>query len=69
VRVHFGAPVDLDGLSLQAIGDAQRASDRIMTALRAELTRLRPDEPGLPRHRDPSRPVSTARRFTPRSGR
>lgn len=61
VRVHFGAPVDLSGLRLGAVGHAQRASDRIMDAIAAELAPLRKDEPRLPRFRDHTRPVSLAR--------
>jgi 1-acyl-sn-glycerol-3-phosphate acyltransferase len=61
VRVHFGAPVDLSDLRLGAVGHAQRASDRIMDAIAAELAPLRKDQPGLPRFRDHTRPVSLAR--------
>jgi 1-acyl-sn-glycerol-3-phosphate acyltransferase len=61
VRVRFGAPVDLSGLRPGEPGHAQRATDRIIDALTAELAELRPDEPDLPRHVDPTRPVSTAR--------
>jgi 1-acyl-sn-glycerol-3-phosphate acyltransferase len=61
VRVHFGAPVDLDGLRAGAVGHAQRASDRIMRALTDELAPLRADEPRLPRYLDRTRPVSAAR--------
>ena len=61
VRVHFGDPVDLSDLRAGAIGHAQRASERIMDAITAELARLRVDEPGLPRFRDHTRPVTLAR--------
>lgn len=61
VRIHFGAPVDLSGLHEGAVGHAQRASDRIMDAIAADLAPLRADEPRLPRYRDPTRPISTAR--------
>jgi 1-acyl-sn-glycerol-3-phosphate acyltransferase len=61
VRVHFGAPVDLSDLHYGAVGHAQKASDRVMRALADELAKLRVDEPRLPRYRDPTRPVSTAR--------
>jgi hypothetical protein len=61
VRVHFGAPIDLSDLRYGAVGHAQRASDRIMRALADELARVRVDEPRLPRYRDPTRPISTAR--------
>ena len=61
IRVHFGAPVDLSDLREGAVGHAQRASERIMDAIAADLARLRPDELRLPRFRDPTRPVSTAR--------
>jgi 1-acyl-sn-glycerol-3-phosphate acyltransferase len=61
VRVHFGDVVDLSGLREGAVGHAQRASDRVTEALIAALALLRPDEPRLPRFRDPTRPLSTAR--------
>ena len=61
VRVHFGPPVDLSDLTEGAVGHAQRASDRVMDALIDALVLLRPDEPRLPRFRDPTRPLSTAR--------
>lgn len=61
VRVHFGAPVDLSDLRPGAVGHAQRASERIMAALAAELAALRPAEPRLPRYVDPTRPLSVAR--------
>jgi 1-acyl-sn-glycerol-3-phosphate acyltransferase len=61
VRVHFGKPVDLSDLREGAFGHAQKASERIMDAIADELAPLRADEPQLPRFRDPSRPVSTAR--------
>jgi 1-acyl-sn-glycerol-3-phosphate acyltransferase len=61
VRVHFGPPVDLSGLRSGVPGHAQRATDRIIDALTVTLAPLRPDEPDLPRHVDPTRPVSTAR--------
>jgi 1-acyl-sn-glycerol-3-phosphate acyltransferase len=65
VRVHFGTPVDLSGLRPGVPGDAQRATDRIIDALAAELAPLRPDEPDAPRHHDPTRPITTARRHHP----
>jgi 1-acyl-sn-glycerol-3-phosphate acyltransferase len=61
VRVHFGPAVDLSDLTEGAVGHAQRASDRVMDALIDALVLLRPDEPRLPRFRDPTRPLSTAR--------
>jgi 1-acyl-sn-glycerol-3-phosphate acyltransferase len=61
VKVHFGQQVDLSGLTLDTVGDAQRATERIMAAIDAALVPLRPDEPRLPRHRDHNRPVSAAR--------
>ncbi len=62
VRVHFGTPVDLGGLRGDVPGDARRATDRIVAAITAELARLRVDEPDLPRHVDPTRPVEGRRR-------
>ena len=64
VRVHFGKPVDLSDLDPAARGDVRRATDRIIAALRDELAALRPDEPGEPRFRDPSRRVETRRSFS-----
>jgi 1-acyl-sn-glycerol-3-phosphate acyltransferase len=63
VRVHFGRPVELTDLTEGTVGHAQRASDRIMHAISDELAPLRRDEPRLPRYRDHSRPLSTARSF------
>jgi 1-acyl-sn-glycerol-3-phosphate acyltransferase len=65
VRVHFGPPVDLSGLSTHTPGDAQRATDRIIDALGVGLAPLRADEPRLPRYVDPTRPLTTARRHRP----
>jgi 1-acyl-sn-glycerol-3-phosphate acyltransferase len=55
VRVHFGAPVELRGVSVPA------ATDRVMSALTEQLRLLRPTEPRLPAWIDPHRPLSTAR--------
>ena len=65
VRVHFGAVVDLSGIQPGAVGAAQRATDRIIDAITAELRPLRSDEPRLPRYVDPVRPLSTQRRHRP----
>jgi len=62
VRVHFGLPVDLSDLNEATPGAAQRATDRIIDAITAELKPLRPDEPRLPRYIDYRRPVSLQRR-------
>lgn len=61
ITVSFGAPVDLAGLSAEVAGDARRATERIVEAITAELAALRPDEPTVPRHRDPTRPVDLRR--------
>ncbi|MFI5841231.1 lysophospholipid acyltransferase family protein [Catenuloplanes sp. NPDC051500] len=61
VRVAFGTPVDLGGLAADTPGDAQRATDRIVDAITATLAPLRADEPGRPRHHDPTRPADTSR--------
>lgn len=66
VRIRFGDPVDLSGLRDGAIGHAQQATDRIMTALSTQLATLRTDEPALPRFTDPTRPLSTARTYRAR---
>jgi 1-acyl-sn-glycerol-3-phosphate acyltransferase len=65
IKVHFGAPVVLDDLKPGAVGHAQRATDRIMDAIAAELGPLRKDEPRLPRWRDHTRPLSLARSRPP----
>lgn len=56
-RVHFGAPVDLNGLSATRPGDAVRARDRIMRAITDGLVPLRRDEPDKPNFYDPTRPT------------
>lgn len=61
VRVHFGAPVDLSGVDARVPGAARHATELILDALTRELAPLRPDEPDLPRHVDPTRPVDTSR--------
>ncbi|MFC4042965.1 lysophospholipid acyltransferase family protein [Dactylosporangium siamense] len=65
VRVHFGAPVNLSDLDPASPGAAQRATDRIIDAITAELAALRVAEPRLPRYVDPVRPLSTQRRHRP----
>ncbi|WP_327001384.1 1-acyl-sn-glycerol-3-phosphate acyltransferase [Dactylosporangium sp. NBC_01737] len=65
VRVHFGAPVDLSDLDVATPGAAQRATDRIIDAITADLVRLRVEEPRLPRYVDPVRPLSMQRRHRP----
>ncbi|UWP87531.1 lysophospholipid acyltransferase family protein [Dactylosporangium fulvum] len=67
VRVHFGGVVDLSGLDPVSPGAAQRATDRIIDAITAELRPLRADEPRLPRYVDPIRPLTTQRRHVPRN--
>ncbi len=62
VRVHFGAPIDLSDLSEATPGAAQRATDRIIDAITAELVPLRADEPRLPRFIDDRRPITIQRR-------
>ncbi len=61
VRVHIGPPVDLGGVDPDRPGAAQRIADRIIDAIDAELVPLRAEEPGLPRHTDPTRPAETRR--------
>ncbi|GAB7045197.1 lysophospholipid acyltransferase family protein [Catenuloplanes indicus] len=61
VRVGFGTPVDLSGLTADVPGDAQRATDRIIDAITATLAPLRPGEPGRPHHHDPTRPADDSR--------
>ena len=61
IRVHFGDPVDLSGLSDGVAGHARRATDRILDAVGGHLAVLRGDEPGAPRHVDPTRPRDSSR--------
>jgi 1-acyl-sn-glycerol-3-phosphate acyltransferase len=68
IRVHFGAPVDLDDLRAGVPGHARRATDRIVAAITRELARLRIDEPGRPRHVDPTRPTRARPRPRPSTG-
>lgn len=56
VRVGFGEPVDLSGLTPR---QALVATERIMAAITRTLAPLRAEEPDRPRHLDPSRPVRT----------
>jgi 1-acyl-sn-glycerol-3-phosphate acyltransferase len=64
-RVHFGAPVDLDGLSSTRPGDAVKARDRIMRAITTGLAPLRPTEPGAPAFHDPTRPTDSVSPWKP----
>jgi 1-acyl-sn-glycerol-3-phosphate acyltransferase len=54
IRVRFGEPVDLSGLTAR---QAVLATERIMDAITRTLATLRAGEPDRPRHLDPSRPV------------
>jgi 1-acyl-sn-glycerol-3-phosphate acyltransferase len=65
-RVHLGPPVDLAGLSLDRLGDAARARDRIMRAITDGLVPLRPDEPDVPRFHDPTRPTDSRSPWRPK---
>jgi|GEM_PF-436515 len=62
VTVRFGPPVDLSGIDPARPGAAQRATVRIVDAITDTLAGLRPDEPAMPRHVDPTRPVDLSRR-------
>ncbi|GAA2483914.1 lysophospholipid acyltransferase family protein [Winogradskya humida] len=61
VHVHFGDLVDLSGLTGSPGARARRATDRIIQALTDTLAPLRPTEPRLPHHVDPTRPVDLSR--------
>lgn len=54
IHVRFGEPVDLSDLTAR---QPQQATERIMAAITRTLVPLRTDEPHLPRHFDPTRPV------------
>jgi 1-acyl-sn-glycerol-3-phosphate acyltransferase len=64
-RVHFGPPVDLNGLSDTRPGDAVKARDQIMRAITAGLVPLRPNEPDTPSFQDPTRPTDTRSPWRP----
>lgn len=57
LRVRFGDPVDLSGLSADRRGDAIRARNRIAAAQTRLLAQLRPAELDAPAFVDPTRPV------------
>jgi 1-acyl-sn-glycerol-3-phosphate acyltransferase len=61
VRVRFGEPVDLTGLTGTAGAQAMRATDRIMEGIAETLAPLRADEPEMPHHVDVTRPPDTTR--------
>jgi len=67
VRVAFGSPVDLAGLTGALPGSAARATDRILDGIVTTLVPLRVGEPELPRYVDPTRPTSTSRTRTRRA--
>lgn len=58
LRVHFGEPVDLTGLTLGRPGDANRAHRRILGAVTRDLRMIRSVELGPPRYVDETRPIS-----------
>jgi 1-acyl-sn-glycerol-3-phosphate acyltransferase len=61
VRVRFGEPVDLSGLTGSPGVQAMRATQRIVEAIDATLMPLRPGEPQVPRFVDRTRPVDMSR--------
>jgi 1-acyl-sn-glycerol-3-phosphate acyltransferase len=69
VWVRFGAPVDLSGVDAGAPGAAVHATELVMEGIAAALAPLRVDEPGMPRHVDPTRPVDLTRVRRPRGVR
>lgn len=60
-KVHFGDIVDLSGFDPAHPHAPHQASDAIMRTCAHHLDPLREDEPVMPRHIDPLRPLSTAR--------
>ncbi len=56
MKVHIGAPVPLDDLAADRVGDAHRARTRIIAAITMQLQELRQLEPGQPRQLDLTRP-------------
>lgn len=58
-RVHFAGVVDLDEPGM----NPRKATDRITEHYLNALIPLRADEPVLPRHTDPIRPLTTARTY------
>jgi len=69
MRVHFGAPVELDDLRPDITEgneqikarDVRAATDRIIDAITDELLKVRSREPRLPAWIDPYRPLTTSR--------
>jgi len=61
VQVHFGEPVDLEGLAGPAGAQAMRATDRIVQAITDTLAPLRAGEPQMPAFVDRTRPVDMSR--------
>ena len=57
LKVRFGEPVDLSGLSIDRRGDAVKARNRIAAAQTRLLTQLRPEELETPAFEDRTRPV------------
>ncbi len=61
VRVRFGEPVDLSGLTGTPGARAMRATDRIVEGIARTLVPLRADELRTPRHIDRTRPPDMSR--------
>jgi 1-acyl-sn-glycerol-3-phosphate acyltransferase len=61
VKVHFGQPLDVSDVDVTRPGAAQKITDRLMDAIVSSLEPLRQDEPGEPRHLDPTRQTETRR--------
>jgi 1-acyl-sn-glycerol-3-phosphate acyltransferase len=61
VRVRFGAPVELSGLTGSSPSDAVVATERIIEAITVTLVPLRVGEPQLPRFVDVTRKVDWSR--------
>jgi hypothetical protein len=61
--VHVGPPVQLDGLLLGRVGDANRARIRIAAAITRGLVPLRAGEMDAPAFADPTRPATAVAAF------
>lgn len=58
LKIHFGDPVDLSGLSSDRPRDIITARTRIDAAITRNLVPLRADQLGAPRFVDPTRPIA-----------
>lgn len=63
LKVHVGAPVNLDDLQMGRVGDANRARYRITAAITRGMVPLRAGEDELPHYVDRTRPTTEVAAF------